>query len=321
MELVQFALSVRDEERSLHWYTAGLGFQPAGRMTVANMPDAEALTRLPGVDFEARWATGHQPFFQLELFRFNAPAPEEMPQGWSRRDVGFTTMVFAVPDLPATVERLRRMGSPPLTPFVGAEGDRSVCVRDPDGALVELRECDPRPRSMPAGDPPGPRACAISATVPDLGRAKAYFGDTLGLQAAPEGALELHEAAHEALWGLAGASRRTADLQAGDLVIELVEYTAPAVRPRPPGWRLCDRGISHIALGTRSRQHCIDVVDAARDAGYELGATLSWPVVEATYITDGDGFTVELLTTSERDQAEIGFPKLVNHAAQWVPTP
>lgn len=307
MELVQVCISVADAERSVRWYTDGLGFGLAGRMTVADMHEVSAFTGLADVAIEGRWVTGAQPFFQVELFRFDQPKPKPLPAGWRRSDVGFSTATYVVNNLDAVLRRLAALGTVALTAPLGPAGDRSVCVRDPDGALVELRERDPRPPSTTptAG---APVACAVSASVSDLDAALRYFEGALGLRRADD--IALHGPEHEAQWGLEGASSRVRLLWAGSLLIEVVEYLDPTPVRRPAGWRLCDRGFSHIALGTRSRLDCANVVDAVRRGGYGIGGTLDWPVVQATYVRDEHDLVVELLATSESNQPELGFPRL-----------
>src|SRR4051812_48864171 len=127
------------------------------------------------------WLVDRQDFFQVELFEFRSPLVRELRPDWRPNDIGYTTVSFWVDDLDATLDRARQTGSEPLTEPIGEPGERRVCLRDPDGVLIELMEDDPRsddPRERPRPQL-GVVARAVTLSVPDLERSRPFFDDVL----------------------------------------------------------------------------------------------------------------------------------------------
>jgi hypothetical protein len=118
--------------------------------------------------------------------------------------------------------------------------------------------------------------------------------DAPGLREAKE--VVLHRPEHEALWGLPGAQCKSLLLWAGDFLIELVQYTDPVGKPWPEGYRVCDQGLTHIALGFRSLAEFSALYRRAIAAGYKSNwRPLHMLAVSALYLNDDQGFTVEML--------------------------
>ncbi len=262
VRLSQIALSVTDLRRAQRWYREVLGLEPAGGTNLFAGPLASMVQGVPRSASTCWWLVDRQDLFQIELFEFRSPLVRSLPRDWRPCDIGYTTVSFWVADLDATLERAAASGTAPLSDPVGEPGARRACVRDPDGVLIELMEDDPRapePRERPR---PGLGAVARSVTlsVPDLERSRRFFAGTLGLE--PADGLELHGPEHEALWGLEGATRESLLLWADDMLVELVHYTEPEGRPRPPGYRISDQGLLNIAFGFRRR----DEFEAAHSA-------------------------------------------------------
>jgi catechol 2,3-dioxygenase-like lactoylglutathione lyase family enzyme len=212
-----------------------LGLEPAGGTNLFAGPLASMVQGLPRAASTCWWLVDRQDQFQIELFEFRSPLVRRRPAEWRPCDVGYSMVSFWVADLDAAMARAAAEGTPPLTEPAGDAGRRRVCLRDPDGVLVELMEDDPR-RDVPRARPrPGLEVAARSVTlsVPDLERSRGFFADVLGMEVA-EG-LALHAPEHEALWGLEGATRRSLALWADDMLVELVEYTDPRGSPRPRG--------------------------------------------------------------------------------------
>jgi short-subunit dehydrogenase/catechol 2,3-dioxygenase-like lactoylglutathione lyase family enzyme len=306
--LCQVALSVADLRRAQAWYREVLGLLPAGGTNLFVGPLASAVQGLPGAASTCWWMVDRQDFFQLELFEFRSPPVRSLPPGWRPCDIGYTTLGVHVSDLDATLGRAERSGSTPLGEAIGPPGARRVCVRDPDGVVVELMEDDPRaavPRSRPRPDVPA-AVRGVTLSVPDLERSRRFFCDVLGLGVA-EG-IELHGAEHEALWELAGAERRSVVLTAGDFLVELVQYVRPAGKPWPPGYRISDRGLLNVALGFRDRSELDATYERCVAAGHESNARPlrfgPWSVV---YVNDDQGFSVELLHVPRWYEAQMGF--------------
>jgi catechol 2,3-dioxygenase-like lactoylglutathione lyase family enzyme len=154
----------------------------------------------------------------------------------------------------------------------------------------------------------------VTLSVPDLERARGTWLDALGLAEAHD--LRLHGPEHEALWGLAGASRKSFAAWAGDVLVEVVEYTSPVGLPWPSGHRISDQGLLNVALGFRDRGSFRRALERAKAAGlrpnwrpFELFGR--WGIV---YVNDELGFSVELLYVKDPgrkavrlNEVELGF--------------
>jgi short-subunit dehydrogenase/catechol 2,3-dioxygenase-like lactoylglutathione lyase family enzyme len=308
LRLSQIALSVSDVRRSQRWYRDVIGLEPGGGTNLFAGPLSSMVQGVPRAASTCWWLVDRQDLFQVELFEFRSPLVRPLPPDWRPCDVGYTTVSFWVDDLDAVVERALKEGSEPPTEPVGERGERRVCLRDPDGVLVELMEDDPRsdaPRERSRADI-GAVARAVTLSVADLDRSRRFFADVLGLSVA-EG-VELHRPEHEALWGLAGAERERVCLWADDFLVELATYSEPLGRPWPEGYRISDLGILNIAFGFRRRSEFDEAWRRCTDAGVEgngpplrLGA---WSVV---YVNDDQGFSVELLHVEPWYEGQMGF--------------
>jgi short-subunit dehydrogenase/catechol 2,3-dioxygenase-like lactoylglutathione lyase family enzyme len=308
LRLSQIALSVADLRHSQRWYRDVLGLRPGGGTNLFAGPLASMVQGIPRSASTCWWLVDRQDSFQVELFEFRSPLVRAMPDDWRPCDIGYTAIAFSVDDVNAALDRAQLAGSPPLTDPIGDPGERRVCLRDPDGVLVELMEDDPRasaPRVRPRAEVSAV-ARAVTLSVPDLERSRQFFGDVLGLREAT--GLELHRPEHEALWGLDGATAERAALWADDMLVELVSYADPAGRPRPDGYRISDLGLLNIAFGFRDRAGFEAACRRCSEAGHEgngpplhLGA---WSVI---YVNDDQGFSVELLHVEPWYEAQMGF--------------
>jgi short-subunit dehydrogenase/catechol 2,3-dioxygenase-like lactoylglutathione lyase family enzyme len=308
LRLSQIALSTSDVRRSHRWYRDVLGLEPGGGTNLFAGPLASMVQGVPRSASTCWWLVDKQELFQVELFEFRSPLVRALPSDQRASDVGYSTMSFAVQDLDAAIDRARDAGTPALSEPIGEAGERRVCVRDPEGVLVELMEDDPRAqaeRPRPRSEIPAV-ARAVTLSVADLGRSRRFFVDVLGLPVA-EG-VALHRPEHEALWGLEGAKRERLCLWADDFLVELVSYSNPAPRPWPEGYRISDLGLLNVAFGFRDRPAFDDAVRRCREAGFEgngpalhLGA---WSVI---YVNDDQGFSVELLHVEPWYERQMGF--------------
>ncbi|MGH2926507.1 MAG: SDR family NAD(P)-dependent oxidoreductase [Solirubrobacterales bacterium] len=307
MRLSQVAISVADVRRSQGWYREVLGLEPAGGTSLFAGPLAAMVQGVPRAASTCWWLVDRQELFQIELFEFRSPLVRPAPADWRPCDLGYTMVGFAVDDLDLTIERAIGAGSAPLTEPIGGGGDRRVCVRDPDGVLVELVEEDrraTRARSRPRSAVPSV-ARSVTLSVGDLERSRALFEGILGLEVAEA---DWHAPEHEALWGLAGARRESISLWADDMIVELVQYVDPAGRGWPPGYRVSDQGLLNIAFGFSRRAEFEDAQRRCLAAGLRpngppvrLGA---WSVV---YVNDDQGFSVELLHVEQWYEGRMGF--------------
>lgn len=298
LPLSQIAMSVADVQRSQRWYRDVFGYQESGGtyMFVPVLGSAD-IQGVPGATSICWWLLDRQDFFQLELFQFTKPEARPLPVDWRPCDIGYTTIGIHVDDFDATLQRLLRRGGTTLSDPVGGEGMRRVCVRDPDGVLLEVMEDDPRAaerRNRPYEAAAVTRFVTLS--VPDLDAARRTWVDVLGLPV--ESDVRLHTPEHEQLWGLAGATRETLLLRAQDIFVEVVHYTDPVGRPWPDGYRISDHGLLNVAFGFRSLANQQEMVRRCTEAGITPNTTKSTLLKHlwtATYVNDPLGFSIELL--------------------------
>lgn len=298
LPLSQIAISVADVQHSQRWYRDIFGFQESGGtyMFVPIFGSAD-VQGVPGATSECWWLVDSQDFFQLELFQFRKPQTKPLPSDWRPCDIGYTTIGIHVSDFDATLDRLDRRRVPQLSAPVGGPGSRRVCVRDPDGVLLEIMEDDPRApthRPRPASAPVATRFVTLS--VPDLEQARRTWIDVLGLTEVQD--VALHTVEHERLWGLPGARRSAFVVAAGDMFIEVVQYLDPIGKPWPDGYRISDRGLLNVALGVRSEREHDALVQRCLEAGIVPNSTkptLLKKLWYAVYVNDPMGFSIELL--------------------------
>jgi short-subunit dehydrogenase len=308
VHLSQIAASVTDLRRTQRWYREVLGLEPAGGTSLFAGPLASMVQGVPRSASTCWWLVDRQDLFQIELFEFRSPLVRRLPADWRPCDIGYTTISFAVADLDETMRRAAGAATPPLTEPIGEPGSRRVCLRDPEGVLVELMEDDPRaprPRRRPRPTIPAV-ARSITLSVPDLEPSRRFFCEVLGLIDADD--IGLHEPRHEALWGLEGARRDSLALWADDMIVELVSYADPPGRPWPSGYRISDQGLLNIAFGFRDRadfeaahRRCVEAGFPGNGPRLRLGA---WSVV---YVDDAQGFSVELLHVEPWYEGRMGF--------------
>jgi short-subunit dehydrogenase/catechol 2,3-dioxygenase-like lactoylglutathione lyase family enzyme len=320
MRLCQIALSVTDLRRTHAWYRDALGFVPAGGTNLFAGPLATMVQGVPHAASTCWWLVDRQDRFQLELFEFRSPPVRRLPADWRPCDIGYSMVGLHVGDLERALARLERAGTPPLTEPIGDPGERRLCVRDPEGVLLELMEDDPRGparRSRPRPEVPV-AARSVTLSVPDLERSRRFFADVLGLELAQ--GVALHEPEHEALWGLGGASRESVLLWADDLLVELVHYAEPRGRPRPPGYRISDQGLLNVAFGFSRRSEFDEAVARCRAAGFEgNGPPLRLGPWSVIYVNDDHGFSVELLHVEPWYEGWMGFrPRATPRVAPLV---
>ena len=306
--LCQVALSVTDLRRSVDWYGRALGFQPAGTIRHVATDGPARVPGLPECSLDVWCVVDRQEWMQFEIMEFERPRTRRLPADWHPSDIGYSTIGLHVEDFDKALERLTRTSGRLLTDPIGNPGERRVCLRDPDGVLLELMEDDVRasePRSRPHEQIPA-TVRSVTVSVPSLERARRFWVDGLGCA---EASVRLHHPDHERLWGLEGGRRESLALWAGDVLIELVCYQSPAWRARPAGYLISDQGILNVAFGCPSR--------AALQATYvrlvRLGFrpnTGPWAVpgrATVVYFTDDQGFSVELLYVEPEGMEYMGF--------------
>ena len=270
-------------------------------------PLASSVQGLPRVASTCRWMVDRNEFFQLEIFQFERPAARLMPPDARPCDIGYTGIGVWVADFDEALTRLARLGSRPLSDPIGPADERRVCVRNPDGVYVEIMEDDPLPGALPAaGRSECPAAVrSVTLSVPDLARSEAFFGRGLGL---PRSDAALRAPEHEALWGLAGAHTRSGVFDAGNVLVEPVQYLDPVGRPRRIGHQISDQGILNVAFGARCRRAHRELYRRATAAGARANRRpVQMPGAGVVYVNDPDEFSVELLWISEGLDKHWGF--------------
>jgi catechol 2,3-dioxygenase-like lactoylglutathione lyase family enzyme len=138
--LSHVGITVSDLERSVRFYSKGLGFEEVVRQT-SDAPYL-ALTGYPGVEIAAalvRLPDGDLTLELQEYRRVDAGAPREA----GTAAVGSSHLSLSVDDLGAALERAERFGGGRVTAPVAIDrginaGARAVYVRDPDGYTIEL---------------------------------------------------------------------------------------------------------------------------------------------------------------------------------------
>jgi short-subunit dehydrogenase/catechol 2,3-dioxygenase-like lactoylglutathione lyase family enzyme len=320
MRLSQIAVSTVDLRRTHGWYRTVLGLEPAGGTNLFAGPLASMVQGVPRAASTCWWLVDRQEQFQIELFEFRSPLVRRMPDDWRPCDIGYTMVSFCVGDLDGTVERAIASGTPPLTEPAGEVGARRVCVRDPEGVVIELMEDDPRAertRGRPRPELPAV-ARSVTLSVPDLERSRRFFADLLGLEVAS--GLGLHQPKHEVLWGLDGAQRGSVELWADDMIVELVSYTDPRGSPWPPGYRISDQGLLNIAFGFGERAEFEAAHRRCAEAGMRAnGPRLRFGAWSVVYMNDDQGFSVELLHVEPWYEGQMGFePRPIPRLAPFV---
>jgi catechol 2,3-dioxygenase-like lactoylglutathione lyase family enzyme/carbon monoxide dehydrogenase subunit G len=292
----QIAFSVIDLQITEKWFREGLGFLPAGgSQLLMSGPLAAIVQGVPGAASTCWWLIGRNPYFQLELFQFRRPMAKLMPGDARPCDIGYRRIGVWVADFDATLKRLERFGSYPLADIQGQRGQRRACVRNPDGVFVEILEEDPLPAAQRGEETQNCSAAVRSVTLstPDVQASVDYFKAISGQKPVPSG---LHTAEHEALWGLAGASTKSASFTCGSVMVEVVQYLTPLGKPWPQGYRICDQGILNIAFGARSKPHFNQVHQRAMAFGARHNARpIHVPGAGVVYVNDALGFSVEIL--------------------------
>lgn len=294
----QIAISVKSVQHTQRWYRDIFGFVEAGG-TGAFIPmlGSADVQGVPGATSECWWLNDSQDFFQIELFEFRKPPPKPLPDDWRPCDIGYTMIGIHVEDFDEVLSRLARRQVPLLSEPMGGAGARRVCVKDPNGVLLEVMEDDPRAaehreriRLLPV------TTRFLTLSVPDLARARHTWLDVLGLP--EETDIVLHTPEHEALWGLAGATRESFVARAGDMFLEVVQYLDPVGKPWPDGYVISDHGLLNVAFGIRDEDDHGKLVEHCTANGLipnSTKPTLLKKLWFAVYVNDPMGFSIELL--------------------------
>lgn len=252
------------------------------------------------------WMVGRQEFTQLEFFTHTLPRQRPLDPSWRPCDLGWVRWGIAVADFDAVQARLADRGIDPIAAPIVVAGLRRLCFRDPYvGTVVEVME---EGQALPGGIRPRHRdlepALAYAAlSVQDLDVARKFYVDTLGLV---EIDAELHPPESEATWNLPGAVREAMVLRADNVLLEIVRYAEPVGR-RHHDRRLSDQGLMNVAIGFRDRERLGELYDRIREGGYRILTPLTDTATAVTYVEDGEGNSVEILSMEPELDSRFGF--------------
>lgn len=149
--LIRGTIFVRDLDRASAFYAA-LGFTEVYYEGVLTDPSASHILGFgahgPLAARIVKSAAGNPNYGMVGLFLIDAAlSPETLAPAAGPARVGEVALVFYVPDLAATLARLRAAGaswSPEPQMFrMAHRAQPEVCLRDPDGVLLNLVETDP----------------------------------------------------------------------------------------------------------------------------------------------------------------------------------
>lgn len=304
--IVQVAMCTADLARTVRRYVDIFGFQDAGAHVLWGSRLA-ALQRL-GDDATVSlwWLVGAQELVQIELFHHSDPPQRPLPPEWLPNNFGWTRWGVAVSDFDAVLDRLQEE-SIPLSEIVTSRGLQRACFRDPDiGVITEIMEegTELPGSTQSESDGDAPRIVYVTMSLPDMTTARKFYLEVLKMELTSE---RLHEPEMEAMWGLPDA-RVEAFVADGDGVfLEVVCYSSPVGEVNSPDRRLSDQGIMNIALGYRERRSLEDALSRAIEAGSTMNAPLGGHMGGATYITDPQGQSLEMLCLPVGFEEAYGF--------------
>jgi catechol 2,3-dioxygenase-like lactoylglutathione lyase family enzyme len=249
-----------------------------------------------------------QPGFQFEFMRFQNPPARPMDPNRSPADIGYQRVSLWVQNFDGVLGRLGERGIPFSPPFDDGRG-RRVCIRDPNGVLLELLEKDIAPPGAEDGElyalPVRTRALSLSVT--SLPAAERYFSEVLGMTHTD---VQLHTPEMEGSWDLEGANRQVSVYAAEHHFVELVEYTSPRGRPFPPDRQIGDAGIYHMALRFPDAESVRATYREAIDSGQGANSEpVALGVATVVYMRALEGFLVEHLHYHPCIGRFIGFKK------------
>ena len=100
----------------------------------------------------------------------------------------------------------------------------------------------------------------VAVSVPDLEAAEDFYVNLLGLEKVVRWDFEASDVG-DRVTGLKEAAAKTLMIRAGNLYLELFEYTSPAPRLQGMNRPVCDHGYTHIAFDVD--ESCIEQVSEA----------------------------------------------------------
>jgi catechol 2,3-dioxygenase-like lactoylglutathione lyase family enzyme len=298
MHINQIAVIVEDADASVRFYEQVLGIPRAGG-TIFKGKAAERVQALPDPLFLAHWHIDDRPYFQLELFRYERPRSRPFARLRKPWDIGYSRIALEVNDPVACHARCVAQSVAGLSPIHEISGRPYFALNDPNGVLLEVG-----PAVHPVPSPLGARFAGIGLSVQSLDTALASFHRAAGCpiltaQAPDKGVL----------WNEPPARKRMALLDGGTVWLEITEYSDPAPKPWPAGYRICDHGIMNVAFGFREAKEIRAAWQRMIDGGFKPHGELvnSAGQVLVGYMDDPQGFNVEMLMVRPWLDGVLGF--------------
>ncbi|HRE42385.1 MAG TPA: VOC family protein [Terricaulis sp.] len=306
LKLIQIGMNTADLPATLELFTEAFGFRNAGSQVILG-----SLIQIQGLDTSAHalmwWLVGAQPRLQLEFFHHTKPAQRPLRADWTPADHGWTRFGIAVEGFDRALEQMAKRGIAPIAGVVSVGGLRRCAFRDPAiGAIVEVMEDGEALRAL-GGRNAGPALVYASASVSDLAAARVFYGDVLQLTFAPNA--DLHPPKADVLWGLDGAQSESFLVNAGGVLLEIVQYRAPMGRPRAGDYRTSDQGVVNVALGARDKPPIEAAFKRLAAAGLTPPYLVDVGDLLAGYIIDAER-EIELAVIPESLEAALGFAPL-----------
>ncbi len=303
LTLMQIGMNTADLPGSLDLFSEAFGFRNAGGQLISG-----DIIQIQGLDRTSRalmwWLVGAQPRLQFEFFHHTQPAQRPLRADWTPADLGWSRFGIAVAAFDHAVSELAKRGIAPIAGEATVEGLRRMAYRDPFiGVVVEVMEDGPALRNL-AGRTGGPALVYVAASVSDLGAARTYYEDVLGLPIAT--ANPIHPPGSDALWGLPKARTEAIVVNAGGVFLEIAHYASPEGRPRMADYRASDQGIVNVALGAAHRAPVEAAFARLAAAGYRPPFLVDAGEMLAGYITEPER-EVEFVVIPPPLEAALGF--------------
>ena len=143
---IDLGMVVGDLEKSLRFYTDGIGFREVkGFDVTADVATAAGLTDSKPLSIRVLVLGDGPQATKLKLMQVAGTAPRGGDNEFIHSHTGFRYLTIITADTTSALERLAKIGvkplakSPVLLPATLAPGEMHLtCVRDPDGNIVEL---------------------------------------------------------------------------------------------------------------------------------------------------------------------------------------
>jgi catechol 2,3-dioxygenase-like lactoylglutathione lyase family enzyme len=265
-------------DKSLAFYDGLLGLKSdAPRTASAKDTPPPPILRLEGTpDGSMRWSHVTFPGTQWWAEPLEFGDVDRKPVQPRLQDPGALTIIFYVRDIDSLLARLKRAGTPVVTPGgsplllnPGVDKSRAVIVKDPDDHYVQLVQPDPIPPNAPTSDVIGG---SVRVTIADTDKTMHLYRDLLGFQ--PTVGQFTANKAYAALTGLETAQFRiTSAPIPGEprLTLEFIEFKG--VDRKPLSTRIYDPGATRLMFMVRNMDSAVDKFKSAGGTVVSTGGT------------------------------------------------